>query len=100
MPGFEIFGDEERKEVQDVLETGIFHRYGFDGPRKGHWKAKSFEEAFCEKTGAKYGVDRIGVFRTYFQPDNIKHRPDLVKVTAFCIGQHHRMPGIVNPLAG
>lgn len=56
MPGFEIFGDEERKEVQDVLETGIFHRYGFDGPRKGHWKAKSFEEAFSERTGAKYSL--------------------------------------------
>jgi cyclopropane-fatty-acyl-phospholipid synthase len=56
MPGFEIFGDEERKEVHDVLETGIFHRYGFDGPRKGHWKAKSFEEAFCEKTGAKHSL--------------------------------------------
>ena len=54
MPGFEIFGDEERKEVQDVLETGIFHRYGFDGPRKGHWKAKSFEEAFSKRTGAKH----------------------------------------------
>ena len=23
MPGFEIFGDEERKEVQDVLDTGV-----------------------------------------------------------------------------
>ena len=56
MPGFEIFGDEERKEVQDVLETGIFHRYGFDSARKGHWKAKSFEEAFSKRTGAKYSL--------------------------------------------
>ncbi len=30
MPGFEIFGDEERKEVQDVLDTGVLFLYGFD----------------------------------------------------------------------
>ena len=31
MPGFEMFGDEERKNVNDVLESGILMRYGFDG---------------------------------------------------------------------
>ncbi|HLV51408.1 MAG TPA: DegT/DnrJ/EryC1/StrS family aminotransferase [Flavobacterium sp.] len=46
MPGFEIFGKEERKEVNDVLETGILMRYGFDGMRNGHYKAKKFEEEF------------------------------------------------------
>ena len=30
-----FFGDEERKEVNDVLETGILMRYGFDGARNG-----------------------------------------------------------------
>ncbi len=44
MPGFELFGEEERKEVNDVLETGILMRYGFDGPRKGIWKAKELEQ--------------------------------------------------------
>src|SRR4249919_681911 len=48
MPGFEFFGEEERKEVNDVLETGILMRYGFDGPRKGHWKAKELEKAITE----------------------------------------------------
>ena len=43
MPGFEFFGDEERKEVQDVLDTGVLFRYGFDQARKDHWKAKTFE---------------------------------------------------------
>ena len=43
MPGFELFGDQERKEVQDVLESGILMRYGFDGMRNGHWKAKELE---------------------------------------------------------
>ncbi len=54
MPGFELFGDEERKEVQDVLDTGILFRYGFDNARKGHWKAKTFETELAKRTGAKY----------------------------------------------
>ena len=43
MPGTELFGAEERKEVNDVLETGILFRYGHDAQRNGHWKAKEFE---------------------------------------------------------
>ena len=43
MPGFELWNDEERKEVNDVLETGILMRYGFDAPRKGIWKQKTRE---------------------------------------------------------
>lgn len=49
MPGFEIFGTEERKEVNDVLETGILMRYGFDGIRNGNWKAKEFEQSFSKR---------------------------------------------------
>ena len=29
MPGFELFGDAERKEVNDVLDSGVLMRYGF-----------------------------------------------------------------------
>ena len=54
MPGFEIFGDEERKEVQDVLDTGVLFRYGFDQVRKGLWKAKTFEAEMAERLGADY----------------------------------------------
>jgi 8-amino-3,8-dideoxy-alpha-D-manno-octulosonate transaminase len=54
MPGFELWGDEERKEVNEVLETGILMRYGFDGLRKGIWKSKELEKAICEKFGSKY----------------------------------------------
>lgn len=54
MHGFELFGDEERKEVNDVLETGILMRYGFDGPRKGIWKAKELEEAITKVFGCDY----------------------------------------------
>ena len=43
MPGFELFGSAERKEVNDVLESGVLMRYGFDGMRNGHWKAKELE---------------------------------------------------------
>lgn len=54
MPGFEIFGDEERKEVADVLETGVLFRYGFEGARNGHFKALEFEKKLCDITHAKY----------------------------------------------
>ena len=54
MPGFEIFGDEERKEVTDVLETGVLFRYGFEGARNGHFKALEFEKKLCKITGANY----------------------------------------------
>ena len=54
MPGFEFFGEEERKEVNDVLETGIMMRYGFDGPRKGIWKSVELEKEICKTFGSKY----------------------------------------------
>ena len=54
MPGFELFGPEERKEVNDVLETGILMRYGFEGPRKAIWKSKELEQALCQRFGVKY----------------------------------------------
>jgi len=54
MPGFELFGSEEQSEVNEVLETGIFMRYGFDGPRKGIWKSKELETAICNVFGSKY----------------------------------------------
>ncbi len=49
MPGFELFGDAERKEVNDVLDSGVLMRYGFDGLRKGHWKAKDLEQAIQKR---------------------------------------------------
>ena len=54
MPGKELFGDEERKEVNDVLQTGILFRYGHDALRNNHWKAKEFEAEVKKITGAKY----------------------------------------------
>lgn len=54
MPGFELWGAEERKELNDVLQNGILMRYGFDAPRKGIWKAKELEVAICKTFGSKY----------------------------------------------
>jgi 8-amino-3,8-dideoxy-alpha-D-manno-octulosonate transaminase len=51
MPGFELWSDAERKEVNDVLETGILMRYGFDGARKGMWKSKELEQEICNQFG-------------------------------------------------
>lgn len=54
MPGTELFGEEERKEVQDVLETGILFRYNHDEPRKNHWKSREFEAEIAKLNGVKY----------------------------------------------
>lgn len=49
-----MFGDEERKEVNEVLESGVLMRYGFDGARKGRWKAKELEQAINNTFGSKH----------------------------------------------
>ena len=54
MPGTELFGAEEKKEVMDVLETGVLFRYGHDAQRNGHWKARDFEAEVRKVTGAKF----------------------------------------------
>lgn len=54
MPGTELFGAEERKEVNDVLETGILFRYNHDAQRQGHWKTRDFEKALADYNGVKY----------------------------------------------
>ncbi len=54
MPGTELFGEEERKEVNDVMQTGILMRYNHDTLRHNHWKAREFEEEVKKITGATY----------------------------------------------
>lgn len=54
MPGTELFGSEERKEINDVLETGMLFRYNHDQQRNGMWKAHEFEGEVKKITGAKY----------------------------------------------
>ncbi|NOX24634.1 MAG: DegT/DnrJ/EryC1/StrS family aminotransferase [Deltaproteobacteria bacterium] len=54
MPGFEVFGDEEKKEVMSVFDTGVLFRYEFAEQRRGIYKVREFEERFAAYCGAKY----------------------------------------------
>lgn len=54
MPGTELFGAEERKEINDVLETGILFRYNHDAQRNNVWKAREFEAEVCKLVGARF----------------------------------------------
>ena len=56
MAGAELIGKEEMKEVMDVLETGVFMRYGFDNERKGIFKVKQLEKEFSEYCGTTYAL--------------------------------------------
>ncbi len=50
----EFFGDAERTEINDVLETGILFRYNHDEQRKGIFKAREFEAEVAKLVGANY----------------------------------------------
>lgn len=54
MPGFELFGELERKEVNDVLDSGVLMRYGFDGMRNGHWKSRELEALLAKRMQVKH----------------------------------------------
>ncbi len=54
MPGFEVFGEEEKKQVIDVLDTGVLFRYEFGAQRNNIYKVREFEEAYGRYTGAGY----------------------------------------------
>jgi 8-amino-3,8-dideoxy-alpha-D-manno-octulosonate transaminase len=55
MPGFEVFGEEEKKETMEVFDTGVLFRYEFPEQRKGVYKVREFEEKFAAYHGARYG---------------------------------------------
>tara|TARA_Y100001968_G_C19387288_1_gene733558 strand:- start:80 stop:1234 length:1155 start_codon:yes stop_codon:yes gene_type:complete len=49
MPGFEVIGLEEQKEISNVFENGgILFRQGFNEERNGCFKVKEFEKKFSE----------------------------------------------------
>lgn len=54
MPGTELFGPEEKREVNDVLETGILFRYGHASERQNICKSQDFESEVKRFTGAKF----------------------------------------------
>ena len=54
MPGFEVFGQEEKQQVLEVFDTGVLFRYEFGEQRKDVYKVRGFEQAFAEYTGAAH----------------------------------------------
>jgi 8-amino-3,8-dideoxy-alpha-D-manno-octulosonate transaminase len=54
MPGMEFFGAAERKEINDVLETGILFRYNHEAQRNNIYKAREFEAEVAKLVGANY----------------------------------------------
>ncbi len=55
-PGSYVLGEEEKREVLDVLESGYLFRYGqADDPAFKH-KVATFEKELAEKLGAKHSV--------------------------------------------
>ncbi len=50
MPGFELIGNEERKEINQIFDNGgILFRHGFESLRNNCFKVRSFEKAFSKK---------------------------------------------------
>jgi 8-amino-3,8-dideoxy-alpha-D-manno-octulosonate transaminase len=56
MPGYEVLGEEEKKEILEVLETGVLFRYGFPAQRQGRYKVAEFEQKFAAFTGRKHAL--------------------------------------------
>ena len=55
-PGYYFFGEEERKEVEDVLTSGYLSRYGREDDPLFKQKVFTFESEFAQKMGARYCV--------------------------------------------
>jgi 8-amino-3,8-dideoxy-alpha-D-manno-octulosonate transaminase len=54
MAGMDLYGAEERKQVQEVLETGCFFRYNHEHLRADRWKARELEAEVAQFTGAPF----------------------------------------------
>lgn len=56
MPGYEVIGKEEEKEILEVLSRKVLFRYGFDEQRQGVFKVREFEKEFAEYCGARHAL--------------------------------------------
>lgn len=57
MPGFEVIGNEELEEIQDIFRRGgILFRHGFDALRNNCFKVREFEENFAAQMGVKHSL--------------------------------------------
>jgi len=55
-PGYYISGDEEKREVMDVLESGYLSRYGKDDDPAFKKKVITLEKRLAETIGVKYAL--------------------------------------------
>jgi len=56
MPGYEIIGEEEKKEILDVLARKVLFRYEFHDQRDGIYKVEQFEKEFAKYCGVKHAL--------------------------------------------
>jgi 8-amino-3,8-dideoxy-alpha-D-manno-octulosonate transaminase len=49
-----VIDDDEKREVEAVLNTGVYFRFGFEGRRNGTWKAIEFENELQKFVGSQY----------------------------------------------
>lgn len=56
MPGFELYGAEERQAILEWFDAsnGVMFAHGFDGRRNGIYKVREFEKAIAAHVKAKY----------------------------------------------
>jgi dTDP-4-amino-4,6-dideoxygalactose transaminase len=55
-PGFYWIGEEEKREVLEVIDSGHLFRYGSDDNPKFLQKTRRFEEEFAKYSGAKHAL--------------------------------------------
>lgn len=56
MPGYEVFGEEERKAINELFDAngGVLFAHGFDALRNGVYKVREFEAAAAKKFGVAH----------------------------------------------
>ncbi|HBP37245.1 MAG TPA: hypothetical protein DD640_00575, partial [Clostridiales bacterium] len=55
-PGSYLFGEEERKELLDVMESGYLFRYGSESDPQFKRKVATFEQEYAQRLGMPYCV--------------------------------------------
>jgi 8-amino-3,8-dideoxy-alpha-D-manno-octulosonate transaminase len=57
MPGFEVFGEEERKAINSLFDKngGVLFAHGFETTRKGVYCVREYERVFAKRFGTPHG---------------------------------------------
>lgn len=57
MPGYELMGQDELAEIQDIFNRGaVLFRHGFDAQRQGCYKVKDFEAAMARRLDVPHAL--------------------------------------------